>query len=48
MTELRSAAQLKMLHSLALRLSLLGETRSIAEAITTELKTLIDYHNCRV
>jgi signal transduction histidine kinase/putative methionine-R-sulfoxide reductase with GAF domain len=46
--ELRSAAQLKMLHSLALRLSRLGETRQIAEAITTELKTLIDYHNCRV
>jgi PAS domain S-box-containing protein len=46
--ELRSAAQLKMLHSLALRLNRLGDARQIAEAITTELRTLIDYHNCRV
>ncbi len=45
---LRSAAQLRMLHSLALRLNQLGDVRQIAEAITAELKTLIDYHNCRV
>ncbi|GIU99032.1 MAG: hypothetical protein KatS3mg014_0648 [Actinomycetota bacterium] len=45
---LRSAAQLRMLHSLALRLNRLGDVRQIAEAITAELKTLIDYHNCRV
>ncbi len=46
--ELRSSAQLKMLHSLALRLNRLTDLRQIAEAITTELRTLIDYHNCRV
>lgn len=46
--ELRSAAQLRFLHSLALRLNALDDVGLIGEAITTELKTLIDYHNCRV
>ena len=46
--ELRSVAQLKMLHSLALRLNRLDDVGEIAEAITAELKTLIDYHNCRI
>ena len=46
--EPRPTAQLRMLHSLALRLSRLEDVRQIAEAITAELKTLIDYHNCRV
>jgi len=46
--ELRSVAQLKMLHSLALQLNRLDDAGRIAEAITTELKTLIDYHNCRI
>ncbi len=46
--ELRSVAQLKMLHSLALQLNRLDDAAPIAEAITTELKTLIDYHNCRI
>ncbi len=41
-------AQLRMLHSLARRLNQLGDVRQIGEAITTELHTLIDYHNCRV
>ncbi len=46
--EVRSVAQLNMLHSLALRLNRLDDPVQIAEAITTELKTLIDYHNCRI
>ncbi|HEX7463855.1 MAG TPA: GAF domain-containing protein, partial [Actinomycetota bacterium] len=46
--ELRSVAQLDMLHSLAARLNHLNDVREIGEAITAELKTLIDYHNCRV
>jgi K+-sensing histidine kinase KdpD len=46
--ELRSIAQLRMLHSLARRLNQLNHVRQIGEAITGELRTLIDYHNCRV
>ena len=46
--ELRSVAQLKMLHSLALRLNRLNDLKQIGDAITAELKTLIDYHSCRV
>jgi len=45
---LRSVAQLKMLHSLALRLNRLNDLKQIGDAITAELKTLIDYHSCRV
>jgi PAS domain S-box-containing protein len=41
-------AQLKMLHSLALQLNRLDDATRIASAITAELKTLIDYHNCRI
>ncbi|HZP90176.1 MAG TPA: GAF domain-containing protein [Actinomycetota bacterium] len=44
----RSVAQLDMLHSLAARLGRLNQVKEIGEAITAELKTLIDYHNCRV
>ncbi len=44
----RSVAQLKMLHNLAPRLNRLNESTQIGEAITAELKTLIDYHNCRI
>ena len=40
--ELRSVAQLKMLHSLAPRLGRLNDVEQIGEAITAELKTLID------
>ncbi len=47
-TERRSVAQLKMLHSLALQLNQLDDASEIALAITGELKTLIDYHNCRI
>jgi GAF domain-containing protein len=46
--ELRSVAQLRMLHSLAARLNRLTDIDEIGEAITSELRTLIDYHNCRV
>src|SRR5262245_10218075 len=46
--ELRSVAQLRMLHALASRLNALDDTEAIGEAITTELKTLIDYHACRI
>jgi signal transduction histidine kinase/putative methionine-R-sulfoxide reductase with GAF domain len=46
--ELRSLAQLRMLHSLAQRLNQLNDVRQIGESITAELRTVIDYHNCRV
>jgi signal transduction histidine kinase/putative methionine-R-sulfoxide reductase with GAF domain len=46
--ELRSVAQLRMLHALATRLNALDDVAAIGEAITTELRTLIDYHNCRI
>jgi PAS domain S-box-containing protein len=45
---LRSLAQLDMLHSLAARLNRLNNVKEIGEAITAELRTLIDYHNCRI
>src|SRR3712207_596984 len=46
--ELRSVAQLRFLHALALRLNALDDAEAIGEAITSELRSLIDYHNCRV
>jgi len=46
--EARSVAQLKMLHSLAARLSGMSDVQRIGEAVTAELRSLIDYHNCRV
>jgi PAS domain S-box-containing protein len=48
MDRFRSVAQLDMLHSLAAKLNALGDVRDIGNAITTELSTIIDYHNCRV
>ena len=44
----RSVAQLRMLHSLGATLNVLASADAIGEAITAELDTLIDYHNCRV
>jgi PAS domain S-box-containing protein len=44
----RSVAQLDMLHSLAAALNMLGDGEAIGSAITAELRTIIDYHNCRV
>src|SRR3990170_4825071 len=46
--ELRPVAQLRMLHALATRLNALDDVGAIGEAITSELRTLIDYHSCRV
>ena len=44
----RSVAQLNMLHSLAAKLNSLGDVWEIGAAITGELRTIIDYHSCRV
>ena len=44
----RSVAQLNMLHSLAAKLNVLGDADEIGAAITAELRTIVDYHNCRV
>lgn len=48
LAELRSAAQLRMLHSVASKLNRLNDVEEIGDAIAVELKGLIDYHNCRV
>ena len=45
---LRSIAQLDMLHSLAAKLNALDSVASIGQAITAELRTIVEYHNCRV
>ena len=39
---------LKLLQSLSAKLNRLGSVQEIGEAITGELRSLIDYHNCRV
>jgi PAS domain S-box-containing protein len=44
----RSVAQLNMLHSLAAKLNSLGDPYEISSAITAELRTIVDYHSCRV
>ena len=44
----RSDAQLDMLRSFAVRLNVLADTVEIGNAITGELRTIIDYHSCRV
>ncbi|HVV60080.1 MAG TPA: diguanylate cyclase [Gaiellaceae bacterium] len=46
--DIRSIAHMKMLQSLAGKLNRLNDVRQIAETIATELRLLIDYHNCRV
>ena len=46
--DLRSVAHLKMLQSLASKLNRLNDVAQIASTISNELRTLIDYHNCRV
>ncbi len=45
---LRSVAQLNMLHSLAATLNSLADADEISAAITAELRTIVDYHSCRV
>ncbi len=44
----RSVAHLKMLQSLTGKLNRLNDVREIGNAIATELRSLIDYYNCRV
>ena len=46
--DVRSIAHLKMLQSLAGKLNRLNDVRQIGSTIATELRLLIDYHNCRV
>jgi signal transduction histidine kinase/GAF domain-containing protein len=45
---LRFVAQLDMLHSLAAAIGKLDDVGEIGAAITAELRTILDYHNCRV
>jgi diguanylate cyclase (GGDEF)-like protein len=47
-SRVRSIAHLKMLQSLAGKLSRLNDVREIGDTIADELRALIDYHNCRV
>ncbi len=44
----RSIAHLKMLQSLSGKLNRLNDVHAIGAAIVTELRSLVDYHNCRV
>jgi diguanylate cyclase (GGDEF)-like protein len=46
--DVRSVAHLKMLQSLGGKINRLNDVRQIGEVIATELRSLIDYHNCRV
>jgi diguanylate cyclase (GGDEF)-like protein len=46
--DVRSIAHLKMLQSLAGKLNRLNDVAQIGETIASELRMLIDYHNCRV
>jgi GAF domain-containing protein len=46
--DLRFVAQLNMLHSMAAALASLDDVSEIGAAITEELRTILDYHNCRV
>ncbi|MGH2679502.1 MAG: ATP-binding protein [Actinomycetota bacterium] len=46
--DLRFVAQLNMLHSMAATIASLDNVSEIAAAITEELRTILDYHNCRV
>ncbi|HEY8859544.1 MAG TPA: diguanylate cyclase, partial [Gaiellales bacterium] len=44
----RSLAHLRMLQSLTGKLNRLNDVHEIGDAIVSELRTLIDYHSCRV
>jgi diguanylate cyclase (GGDEF)-like protein len=46
--DVRSIAHLKMLQSLTGKLNRLNDVREIGDAIAAELRSLVDYHNCRV
>ena len=47
-SDVRSIAHLKMLQSLSGKLNRLNDVKQIADTIANELRTLIDYHGCRV
>jgi diguanylate cyclase (GGDEF)-like protein len=46
--DVRSLAHMKMLQSLTGKLNRLTDVRKIGDEIASELRSLIDYHNCRV
>jgi diguanylate cyclase (GGDEF)-like protein len=46
--DVRSIAHMKMLQSLSGKLNRLNAVREIGDEIAAELRSLIDYHNCRV
>ena len=46
--DVRSVAHMKMLQSLGGKLNRLNDVRQIGNVIAAELRSLIDYHNCRV
>ena len=46
--DVRSVAHMKMLQSLGGKLNRLNDVKQIGTVIATELRALIDYHNCRV
>ena len=46
--DVRTIAHMKMLQSLSGKLNRLNDVRQIGDSIANELRTLIDYHNCRV
>ncbi|HUZ16552.1 MAG TPA: HD domain-containing phosphohydrolase [Gaiellaceae bacterium] len=46
--DVRSIAHLKMLQSLSGKLNRINDIREIGEEIAAELRSLIDYHNCRI
>ncbi|MDX6387619.1 MAG: hypothetical protein QOD85_1421 [Gaiellaceae bacterium] len=46
--DVRSVAHMKMLQTLGGKLNRLNDVRQIGHVIATELRSLIDYHNCRV
>jgi diguanylate cyclase (GGDEF)-like protein len=46
--DVRSLAHMKMLQSLSGKLNKLHDVREICDEIANELRSLIDYHNCRI
>jgi diguanylate cyclase (GGDEF)-like protein len=46
--DVRSLAHMKLLQSLSGKLNRLNNVREIGEEVAAELRSLIDYHNCRV
>ena len=46
--DVRSIAHLKMLQSLSGKLNRINDVRAIGEEVAAELRSLIDYHNCRI